>query len=311
MRVGFLVNQIDNRGTGNSTFEYARYNRDLLGNESTIFTYANQQHSMDMLNRYGDEFHGIIVIPGPEYVQQIDNIDVLYHIKYGYDDGIKTSPSVRYAVHSVFSNEPHGERYAVVSDWLGQGKTPVVPHIINLPPVQDNLREEYDISKTAVVFGRYGATDTFDIPWVWNVIETILERYTSTWFLFANTTKVIEHPRIIYHKELVTDEQKSTFIGTTDYMLHARQRGETFGISVGEFASKGRPVVTYLDSPEKAHLDYLTRSVKNDRLFYSDNYQLYQILARLAHSYTPKTQFAYTEFTPQIVMERFRDVFLS
>jgi len=40
-------------------------------------------------------------------------------------------------------------------------------------------------------------------------------------------------------------------------MLHGRQRGETFGLSCLECASLGKPVLTYADSPERAHLEIL------------------------------------------------------
>ena len=41
-------------------------------------------------------------------------------------------------------------------------------------------------------------------------------------------------------------------------MLHAKAVGESFGLAVAEFAFVGVPVLTFLGSPELAHLDLLT-----------------------------------------------------
>jgi hypothetical protein len=40
-------------------------------------------------------------------------------------------------------------------------------------------------------------------------------------------------------------------------MLHARSRGETFGLSILEFMSKNKPVFTFGRSEEKHHYDLL------------------------------------------------------
>lgn len=37
--------------------------------------------------------------------------------------------------------------------------------------------------------------------------------------------------------------EKTTFINTCDAMLWARHDGETFGLAIGEFSSKNKPVI--------------------------------------------------------------------
>lgn len=309
MRVGFLSNQLDNRGTGNAMFDYAKYNKDLLGNESAIFTYGTGKHSTDMILKYTMEFGEISYIPGPQYVQQIDGIDALYHIKYGNDDGVRTNPAVRYCVHSVFQIDKHGDRYATVSRWLsGDTGVPFVPHVVQLPDVGDlSFRPFHDIPKDAVVFGRYGGFDTFDISWVWDVIEKILDVYPNVYFLFANTQPALKHPRIIYREELLSPITKALFVNSCDYMLHARHRGETFGISVGEFAIKGKPIITYGGSGERAHLDILNVAA----LIYNDQFDLYKILSGLSSIQSSGISYSYTQFSVTPVMEKFNEVFLS
>ena len=50
---------------------------------------------------------------------------------------------------------------------------------------------------------------------------------------------------------------KVKFINTCDVMLHARQVGESFGLSCAEFSIRNKPIITYLNSPERNHIDTL------------------------------------------------------
>lgn len=310
MRVGFLSNQLDNRGTGNAMFDYARYNQEILNNESYIYTFMGGQHHPVSVQRYTERFRKVHYVRPDDLPFHTRGLDVLYHIKYGNEDGIRPNPDTVYAVHSVFTNTPHGDRYATISRWLSSvgpygGLTPSVPHIIDLPDLHDDLRAELGIPKRAVVFGRYGGYDTFDISWVWDVIEKILTTQKNVWFLFANTQPFVNHPRVIYYPEITSPNVKSIFINTCNYMLHARHRGETFGIAVGEFASKGRTIITYANSGERAHIEELGGAAK----LYSDQFDLYQILTDARFWY--EGEVAYADLKPPYVMKKFKEVFLE
>ena len=37
-------------------------------------------------------------------------------------------------------------------------------------------------------------------------------------------------------------------------MIHARSEGETFGLSIGEFSSKNKPVITSISTIDNAHI---------------------------------------------------------
>jgi hypothetical protein len=321
VKVGFLSNQLDNRGTGNAMYDYARWNQALLRNESYIFTFIGGSHSSPMVQKYNDRFTQVKFIQPEEVAFQTRGMDVLYHIKYGEPDGIRTNSDVIYAVHSVFTNTPHGDRYATISKWLSSigpigGITPYVPHIIDLPNHQLDYRKQLGISDDATVFGRYGGLDTFDISWVWDVIEKVVYENPNVFFLFANTQSWIKHPRVIHMEELVTASQKTTFINTCDYMLHARHRGETFGISVGEFASKGKPIITYTESGERAHIFELSTDEfgRPNYLGYADQFDLYRILIEKSSQFSKdyyKPIYGYQKHKPEQVMEKFREVFLE
>ena len=49
--------------------------------------------------------------------------------------------------------------------------------------------------KDALVIGRNGGSDTFDIPFVKQAIQTVLNERKDIWFIFQLTDKFIEHER--------------------------------------------------------------------------------------------------------------------
>lgn len=303
MRIGFLNNQIDNRGTGNAMFDYAHYNEEILGNESIILTYQLGPHDERAVRRYQERFGNVY---NPEYIDKMQ-LDALYHIKSGQDDGAFKSYSP-YLVHSVFDNNPHGTVYATISEWMAtRYNLPYVPHIVNLPEPAINLRDSLGISKDAIVFGRHGGLDTFDIPWVWSAIKRVLEARSDVWFLMMSTNPPDEDlgNRVVFVEPTAVPAFKSSFIEACDAMIHARQRGETFGIAVGEFASRGKPVVTWSGSGEKAHIQELGSGA----LLYHSEDNLFEILDSFVPGYVISQ--GYHNFTPDKVMKKFKEVFLD
>lgn len=301
LSIGFLNQQIDNRGTGNALFDYAHYNEEILGNKSYIFSrnYSPNDPQMEkrILNRFGYIYSE----------KSTRKLDVLYHIKSGYDDGFRAPDGVRYAVHAVFDFRPHGDRYAMVSNWLASGRVPFVPHIVGLPVSSEDLRLSLGIRPFDTVFGRHGGPDTFDIPWAWDAVLTMANNRSDVWFIFLNTNipEFVKHPRIISLPNTADPVEKRKFINTCDAMIHARSRGETFGIAVGEFAVCNKPVITYSESPEKAHLQELG----NFAYLYDDYTSLMEQIRSIIDQ--PALSWGYGQYTPENVMKKFDEVFLS
>lgn len=302
MKVGFLVNQLDNRGTGNATFDYANFNEVLLKNESRIFTMRKGDHNKISTDKFLTRFGTVKFI---DRESDIKDVDVLYHIKYGTDDGFRLDPSIRYCVHSVFAVAPHGDRYATVSKWLAADQVPYVPHIIDPSWSDKDFRKELDIPINAIVIGRHGGLDSFDIPWVWKSILHALDNNHNLHFVFMNTPEVISHRRVHYLRDGTKDDVRK-FLNTCDTMLHARARGETFGIAIGEFAVLGKPVMTYPDVAERAHVEQLGAS----GVYYHSKEELDGLLKQVAKGKIQK-KYAYLDFIPHRVMTKFNEVFLS
>jgi hypothetical protein len=304
MNIGFLSNQLDIRGTGNALYNYAHYNEELMGHKSHIYTFSSGRHDKDAYLAFEKRFGKINFISSG-----FAKLDVLYHIKSGYRDGF--TPNLPYLVHSVFDNDPHGDVYATISPWMGaRFNLPVVPHMVDIFPTDDNLRDQLGIPTGAVVFGRYGGADSFDISWVWDTIADLIEENNNVYFVFMNTnppqhTYIAISPNVIFLPSTVDPYTKRLFINTCDAMIHARSRGETFGIAVGEFAVAGKPIITYENSAEKAHLQELGHFA----LTYTDQNSLLKQFEKVIRG--PLVSWGYGQYTPENVMKKFSEVFLS
>ena len=89
-------------------------------------------------------------------------------------------------------------------------------------------------------------------------------------------------------------------------MLHARKRGETFGMAIAEFSSCNKPVFTWSGSEEKAHIDMLGHKA----VVYNDQIDLENLL--LDYKIVNDTDYnAYSDYTPEKVIKTFEDVFLK
>ena len=320
MKVLFHENQLSYRGTSVSLFDYAYYNEKLLGNESVIiYNSSNPNTNNDALKRFQQHFKVLEYTDISQLEPLIREVspDVFYAIKSGEEDLINTN-FCKVCVHTVFKvYEPHGDVYAYVSKWLASqmhNGADYVPHMINIPDVSGSLNEELNIPKNAKVFGYYGGQDSFDIKFVQKTVKRMASIDDNCYFIFMGVND-FTIPRYFWHRKekykniifLPANPDpiyKVRFINTCDAMLHARKRGETFGIAIGEFAMRDVPIITYSKSPERAHIEILGESA----YYYHDKKSLMKILtSTLAISAKVK----YIEFLPEKVMRKFEQVFLK
>lgn len=193
-------------------------------------------------------------------------------------------PGVRNIFHAVFqAYEPHGDDYYYVSKWLAKrmrvknlrklgrfsplgfdsirrNKFKYLPHVVHLPETSQNMSEEWNIPTNAVVAGRHGGFDTFDIPWVHETVKDLLTKRENLYFFFANTRKFMEHPRVRYLPTLTSREDTSSFLISLDFSLCARARGETFGLSLLEAMKCKVPVYSYSGGIDRNHAHILRQS---------------------------------------------------
>jgi hypothetical protein len=313
MNVAFWDNQLCERGTTVSLYDYAFYNQSILKNTSFIFYDKNSQYNkMDVIDKFNQRF----IVHGVDNFNEVDNyikqfnITHIYIIKYGHNDG-KTSLIAKNCIHCVFDcTQPHGYVYASISSSVygNNGKYPVVPHMINLPSHSDNMRQKLNIPKSAIVFGGYGGCYSFSIQFVQSVVYNIAKNNPNIYFLFANFHQFCpDLPNIIHLPMIISLDDKVKFINTTDAMLWARQEGETFGIAIGEFSTKNKPIIA-MKIGDLAHAKLLG----DNALWYHDTNSLINILLNFNPEIErTKDWNAYKDYSPEKVMDIFKNVFLT
>ena len=316
MKILFHDNQLGERGTSVALYDYAYYSREYLGIYPIIVYDKNSKNNNKLAEKkFKNEFEVIGYDDFSEVEKIIDNkyAEYFYCIKSGFYDNIQVK-NARTLVHSVYCYEPpesHGYRYATVSEWQSSiygNVIPNVPHMINLPNTGKDFREELSIPRDAIVFGRHGGIDTFNVPFINESISSILEKRKDFWFILMNTPKVIIHERCIYLDINVDLDYKSSFINTCDAMIHGGLTGETFGISVLEFATRNKQIIAFdnYDGGRNHHL-YL----ENNYHLYSNKQELENIFLNIEKESPFNTLYLNEKFSSFNVMKKFKEVFLS
>ena len=223
-------------------------------------------------------------------------------------------PGLKNCVHAQFlCDEFHGDTYAYLSSWMSRVMTgrenSFVPFYVPRFVSEEDLRRKLRIPKEAKVFGRHGGWDTFNIPFARKAVIEHARNFTGDHFVFLNTEPIRgseQFPNVHYLPATVDPVEKAKFLATCDAMLHARWHGETFGLAVGEFAVLGKPVITFSESRERAHLEMLGKQA----LLYRNAGELAEILKEFRPHKTHGTEYdKYAD--PQIVMEIFLARFLA
>lgn len=321
MKIIFHENQLCYRGTSNALFDYADYNEKILNNESVILYPKNSPNNIsDAITRFQNRFEVIAYddIQDRDRIINRLNADVFYAIKSGQKESDAPTELIKTAIHAVFKyNEPYGNVYAYVSEWLAKtmsgGTLPFVPHIVDLPKFEGDLRDELNIPRDALVFARYGGAETFDIDFVIESVKETARKNRSIYFIFMGTNEFVKRNLFRAYKNIIflpptTDvERKVKFINTSDAFLHARRQGESFGIAVGEFSIKNKPIITWAFSDEKSHLDILEERA----ILYNNKKDLLHILNNFKPDPTQNwDRYSYL-FNPTAVMRKFDDVFIK
>jgi glycosyltransferase involved in cell wall biosynthesis len=188
---------------------------------------------------------------------------------------------------------------------MSGGEIPFVPHIVQLPDTTENYRSAFKIRDDQIVIGRIGGYFTFDIPFVKEYIKRLVTDNDAFIFLFAGTEPFISHPNVRFINEFHNPLKKAKFINTCDAMLHARDRGESFGLSIAEFLSLNKPVLAWNGGHDLNHLDML----KDSGLLYNDANDLNYLLHNLPdfkEDWTKRVE----QYKPIPVMNKFKEVFL-
>ena len=249
--------------------DYARLNRSVLGNESILCLPNRPEFAANpLLKKWQEEFVVTQYTDKNDFGRKLkkERAEVLYQTKPGPFDGFLV-PGVKNCIHAQFlCDEFHGDAFAYLSPWMSRVMTgreeSFVPFYVPKFETSTNLRKKLGILSGERVFGRHGGWDTFNIPFVRRAVAEHARKHRTDHFIFLNTEPIRGTEKlknVHYLAPTIDPEKKAHFLATCDAMLHARLHGETFGLAVGEFAVLGKPVITFSESREKAHLEMLGR----------------------------------------------------
>jgi FkbM family methyltransferase len=311
-RIAFHTDALRLRGTEIALYDYAHYNEALLLNESIVLAPRVAAHHPSAIQKFQSRFR-VFSYDTPEHREEVlarEGCAALYCIKYGRNDGI-VSRVAKTLVHCVFDmTEPHGDVYAGVSESLARqhgGRWPFVPHMITLPDERGTLRARLGIPDDAIVFGRHGGVETFDLDFAHSVVERVAAERPDIYFVFLYTQRFCDRPNVLFLDGTADLLEKVRFINTCDAMLHARAEGETFGIACGEFSIRNKPVITCASADFTSHLEILG----DKAILYRDGQDLYRVLTSFRPMPDGDWDAYSARFNPMTVMRTFERVFLA
>jgi hypothetical protein len=247
--------------------------------------------------------------------------------------------------HAVFNNyEPHGDKYNYVSEWLYRKalrsrrrsttenrinelrelsgspytlntKMPIswVPHIVESKDGDGvSFRKKHNIPVNSKMIGRIGGYNQFDDTVAQKSVIELVEKFKDYFFVFINTKKFNSHPRII-HIEYLSSDEKWDFYSAGDVFINGRLMGESFGFSICEALSVGKPIV----APnfhrnfrmDKHHISILNRQ----GLLYKSKKEFKNKVIQQINNPTSSQSLAFLveQFRPQAVADIFAERFLD
>lgn len=309
MKIAFHTPNLNFRGSCVALYDYAHYAEVLLGYTSIIVTDANQQSTNDAIAEdWIQRRFPVFTYTSKQNLYTLlvqKQCTVLYSIKYGTNDGIYFD-DIHTIVHCVFDcSQPHGHHYVAVSQTLANkfGRTAYLPHMIRMQPgdPRHHLRAELNIPETAIVFGRHGGLDTFNLQWAKDVFSRVIREHSNLYFIFLNAVAWDDHPNIKILPATTSVSRKQAFIQTCDAMVVPETLGHTFGMSIAEFSIHHKPILCY-NGPvwNRAHIDILGE----EGIYFSTPDQLHHHLVTFRPDPTYRSH-AYDAFTPSKVMQLF------
>lgn len=318
--IGFFVRHFSERGTEVAIYDYAHYNETILSGKSYIICFTEKkQKSIGFdstrvsYQKFRDRFTIIEIddISDMKNVIEKYNLNYFYTLTYGNRDIYQFENkeiwnNCKTIKHCVFdTGYKEADYYIAIGDYLNEKcrtNIPVIPHIVSNEVITiEDLRNELNIPKDSIVIGRYGGYNQFNLSIVHIAIKNFLLNDKDTYFLFMNTEKFYEHPKIIYLPGTSDNIYKSKFINTCNAMIHARADGETFGLSIGEFSVRNKPIIT-CPCGDLEHIKILG----DKAVLYNTSTDLLNIFSNIIGIISSRNDWnAYDRFSPEKVMKLF------
>ena len=329
MKILLHDNSLNERGSTGAMLDYANHLKEL-GHEITIgFNKTLDENMPEVVKTVSmnyetigySNFDSVKTLP-------VSAFDFMYFIKEGKNDGL-LHPHIPSGIHSVFQYfEPHGTSYNYVSEWLFQTimrkrssliaknfvsgnfrnlspKPNWVPHMVDLPKSDRNVREELKIPLEASLGLRIGGKNSFDLKIAQDAISEVLSRDSNFWFVFVNTQKFIEHKQVIYLPAIFHKQEKVNLLESADFFIHGRSNGESFGLSILEAMALRKAIFAWSGGLDRNHLEFLP----NEALYGSTEGLVSKILNHRNFSSIEDYSDIVDKFRPNKVMQLFLERF--
>lgn len=310
-------NGLSFRGSEVAMLDYMKFSESLLGCKCILCLGKNSYCEPAVLKLFAI-FRTVRFENEDDLESQLVDlrVDALYTIRASPLNGVKLK-KIPMLVHAVYDTNPRGNELvcAAVSQSVAEadekGPKLFVPHMINLADSSADYRSALKIPADALVIGRHGGADTWNLNIAKEALLKILDKRPDIWFLFAVRPLILQdvkHPRVICLECFADPIVKRKFINTLDVFIHAQSMGETFGLSCGEASQANKPVIVWNGGMCKEHLRILgSKAIK-----YSSADELINIFMKLDKSEIPKHNWkAYDEYTPEKIMKIFDRIFLD
>jgi beta-1,4-mannosyl-glycoprotein beta-1,4-N-acetylglucosaminyltransferase len=322
--IGFFIRHFSERGTEVAIYDYAHYNEKILQNKSYIIHFSDNAQKKyglpdikDSFTKFNSRFKMIEIndITDMKLVIEKYKLDFFYTLTGGGQDIYKFDnkyiwDKCKTIKHCVFDTLcPECDYNLSISNHLNNKNNTsytVLPHIVDLPNNDTNLRNELNIPDDAIVLGRYGGFHQFDLEIAHNAIKQFLDinKTNNVYFLFMNTFEFYHHENIIYLDKNIDLLYKTKFINTCDAMIHARSDGETFGLAIAEFSIKNKPIIT-CPCGDLEHILLLG----DKAITYNNTEELLDIFSNIKELFSQHSDWnCYREYTPEKVMDIFDNI---
>jgi hypothetical protein len=314
MKVSFDGGRLNERGVAVAIYDYAFHARRLWGVMPIILHDASGPVEADPVARFAAAFPTLAYRSAAERQALVNEsgVEVAYVLKTmrsRYPD----FACARTAVHEVFGFfDPHGGAYGYISSWLAEaaaaGRYPAVPHIVDPPSPRGDLRAEFGVPANALVVGRHGAPDQFNLPFLREAIAAALAARPDLWIMLLNTERFLEHERVVHLPRTLDRQRVSDFVASCDLGLNGRRSGESFGLAVAEYLAQDKPVLVWEGGRDRHHL-----ALVDDSAFrYRTRADLTQRLLRFEpRPWGGRWRARVAPFAPEPVMADFARVFLA
>ena len=173
MKIALHDNSLSLRGTTVAIYDWAFWLREYLELQPIImYDLHHPANDSDVVKKFENQFPVFGYSDKSEIDQILDKnkCDYFFMEKGGKPDGIISNvcKNLVNAISVCDESHIHGDIFAMGSKWLSKitdYKIPYVPYIVHLPEVEDNMRCELGIPEDALVLGRNGGWETFDLSY--------------------------------------------------------------------------------------------------------------------------------------------------